>query len=281
MFNFAFLLVLLSAGIHALWNLAAKKASGGVLYFWSFSFFEVLIYTPVVLIWGIKLSWGAVGFALGSGLIHIVYFLLLLRGYRLGDLSLVYPIARGLGPVVSVLGAIFLFAERPSALDLFAALVISLGAILLTGDPRQLHKSSSLPAIGFGLLIALSIGAYTLWDSYAVKILSVDSLSYLWFNGLVRLLILSPYAFNHRDTLRKEWANDWPYAAIVGAGSLGGYLLFLWAATLADVSYVSPLRTLSILFGVILGVNLLKESDKLRRIAAAAVIVLGVILLNL
>src|SRR5690349_12333063 len=106
--SFAFLLVLASASIHAIWNLAAKKAEGGILYFWCFSFFEVIIYTPILLLWGIKLSWGAVGFALVSGLIHLVYFFLLLRGYRLGDLTLVYPISRGLGPIVSVIGAIFL-----------------------------------------------------------------------------------------------------------------------------------------------------------------------------
>jgi drug/metabolite transporter (DMT)-like permease len=281
MFSLAFMLVLVSASIHAIWNVAAKKAQGGSLYFWSFSFFEVLIYTPILLLWGIKLSWGAVGFAMGSGIIHIVYFLLLLRGYRLGDLSLVYPIARGLGPVVSVIGAIFLFGEHPGALDLVAAMLISLGAMLLTGDPRQLAHSSALPAIGFGLLVALSIGAYTLWDSYAVKILSIDTLSYLWVNGLVRFLALSPYAWIHREQLRKEWAQDWPKAAVVGAGSLGGYALFLWAASIADVSYVSPLRTLSILIGVILGINILKEGQKLRRIGSALIIVLGVILLNI
>jgi drug/metabolite transporter (DMT)-like permease len=281
MFSLAFLLVLASATIHAIWNLAAKKAQGGTLYFWSFSFFEVLIYTPILLLWGIKLSWGAVAFALGSGLIHIVYFLLLLRGYRSGDLSLVYPIARGLGPVISVIGAIFLFSESPSSWDLLGTVVISLGAMMLTGDPRQLAQSSALPAIGFGLLVALSIGVYTLWDSYAVKILGFDSLSYLWVNGVVRFLALSPYAWIHRQQLQKEWALDWPKAAIVGAGSLGGYALFLWASTLAPVSYVSPLRTLSILIGVILGVNMLQEGQKLRRIGSAAVIVLGVVLLNI
>lgn len=281
MSSFAFLLVLASATIHAIWNLAAKKAQGGVLYFWSFSFFEVLVYTPIVLLWGIRLSPASVAFALGSGLIHIVYFLLLLRGYRLGDLSLVYPIARGLGPVVSVIGAIFLFGERPSPVDLLGAAIISIGAVLLTGDPRQLRKSSALPAVRYGLLVALSIGAYTLWDAYAIKTINVDALSYLWVNGVVRFLALSPYAFSHREALSKEWAQDWPKAAVVGAGSLGGYLLFLWATSLADLSYVSPLRTLSILFGVLLGVNLLKEADKVRRISAAVVIVIGVILLNL
>jgi drug/metabolite transporter (DMT)-like permease len=281
MLSLAFLLVLASASIHAIWNLAAKKAQGGSLYFWSFSFFEVIIYTPILLLWGIKLSWGAVAFAMGSGLIHLIYFLLLLRGYKLGDLSLVYPISRGLGPIVSVIGAIFLFQESPSANDLWGAVVISIGAMLLTGDPRQLKASNSLPALGFGVLVALSIGAYTLWDSYAVKILSFDTLSYLWVNGLVRFLVLSPYAFMHREELRKEWTQDWPKAAVVGAGSMGGYALFLWAATLAPVSYVSPLRTLSILIGVVLGVNLLKEPQKLRRIGSAAIIVLGVILLNI
>jgi drug/metabolite transporter (DMT)-like permease len=281
MLSLAFLLVLASASIHAIWNLAAKKAQGGSLYFWSFSFFEVIIYTPILLLWGIKLSWGAVAFAMGSGLIHLIYFLLLLRGYKLGDLSLVYPISRGLGPIVSVIGAIFLFQESPSANDLWGAVVISIGAMLLTGDPRQLKASNSLPALGFGILVALSIGAYTLWDSYAVKILSFDTLSYLWVNGLVRFLVLSPYAIMHREELRKEWAQDWPKAAVVGAGSMGGYALFLWAATLAPVSYVSPLRTLSILIGVVLGVNLLKEPQKLRRIGSAAIIVLGVILLNI
>ena len=116
----AFGLVLTSAGLHAVWNFLAKRASGETTFVWLFSALATLIYLPLAIIILItqrpNLGLPELG-ALGvTCLLHVAYSLLLNRGYRAGDLSLVYPIARGAGPMLSVVGAVFLLGERPSLL---------------------------------------------------------------------------------------------------------------------------------------------------------------------
>src|SRR5690606_14656722 len=122
MSSFALALIVLSSVMHASWNLLAKRAktSGTILVF-LFAAFETVLFFPLVLIVLNQLrigtlSWGAIGFMIGSSLLHTLYFWLLSMGYRVGDLSIVYPIARGTGPLLSTIGAILLFAERPTML---------------------------------------------------------------------------------------------------------------------------------------------------------------------
>src|SRR4030095_10228357 len=119
------------------------------------------------------LGWPQIAFMIGSGVLHLGYFIALLRGYRFGDLSLVYPLARGTGPVLATLGAILLFGERPSILALAGAVSIAVGAFLLTGGPAALGQSGSTWAISYGLITGVLIGAYTLWDNYAVTVLLI------------------------------------------------------------------------------------------------------------
>ncbi|MGH3663904.1 MAG: EamA family transporter, partial [Micromonosporaceae bacterium] len=113
----ALALVLSAAVSHATWNLAAKRASdGGLAFVWLAALLATVMYAPVVLVAAHSLSLAAVGVIMLSGLVHLGYFLLLQRGYRLADLSVVYPLARGTGPLLSVTAAIVILGERPSAI---------------------------------------------------------------------------------------------------------------------------------------------------------------------
>jgi drug/metabolite transporter (DMT)-like permease len=171
---FTLTIVLLASVFHATWNLLAKRAGGGVAFIWLYFALSTTLYVPLVAV-VYALAHPHLGlvdwlFIAGNGVTHLVYFVFLQRGYREGDLSLVYPLARGTGPLLSSLAAIVLFAERPGALGI-VGLVLIVGGIFLgssgvarTGGGERLMRIS----IGYGLATGASIAIYTLWDKYSV-----------------------------------------------------------------------------------------------------------------
>ncbi len=155
----ALTLVLLSAVAHAVWNLCAKRAGGGALFVWLFEALAALLYAPLALyvIVAQRPRLGMLGFAFlgGSTLLHLAYYLILQRGYSVGDLSLVYPLARGTGPMLSTAAAIAFLGERPTPLALAGAALIGVGVFVLTGGARTLGKAGARSAV----LYALATGA--------------------------------------------------------------------------------------------------------------------------
>ena len=105
----------------------------------------------------------------GSAALHTGYFVLLNQGYRSGDLSLVYPLARGTGPLLSSAAAIAFLGERPSLLGLSGALLIIAGVLVLTGNPEQLRRAGARAAMQYALLTGAFIAVYTLWDKQAIR----------------------------------------------------------------------------------------------------------------
>src|SRR4051812_43714004 len=170
---FALGLVLISALAHAGWNFIAKRASGGPVFNWLFDALSVCVCLPLlvadVLIEPPHLGQAAVVFILGSAVLHLAYFLLLGQAYRVGDLSLVYPLARGAGPMLSTAAAILLLGERPTSLALAGAVLIGVGVFILAGSPRALGGSKAGPSVAFALLTGVVIAGYTLWDKEAVS----------------------------------------------------------------------------------------------------------------
>lgn len=279
----ALLLVLLAAVLHASWNLLAKRVRGGVAFTWLFSALTLLLWAPVV---GLYLwFWPPVlhGFAwlamAGSATIHVGYFLLLQRGYRSGDLSVVYPLARGTGPLLSLLGAILLLGERPSLLSAAGAALIVAGVFFVAGGEQNIRAL----AVGarYGLLTGLLIACYTLWDKYAVSTLLVPPLLLEYGSNTGRMLLLTPLAWPRRSEVRAAWQQYRLEAAGIALLSSLAYILVLTALATAPVSYIAPARELSILFGALFGTLLLKEGQKQRRLWAAGVMVAGVVLLAL
>jgi drug/metabolite transporter (DMT)-like permease len=216
---------------------------------------------------------------LGSAVLQSTYFIMLFRGYRAGDLSLVYPLARGTGPLVATIGAILLLGERPSLLAIGGAVLIPLGAVFLTGGPAMLRSRNAGTAAFYGIATGLLIGAYTLWDKQAVSVFLIAPLLQYYGANIACCLLLLPFARRRRGDLLREWREHKPALAIVGLLSPISYILVLTALTISPVSYVAPTREISILLGALLGTRLLSEGDSTRKLAASAAMVLGVLAL--
>ncbi len=283
MSSFALVLILVAAVVHATWNLLAKRAAGGAPFVWLFSAVTLIIYAPLALgaalVQRVNLGPVLLLFMTGSALLHIAYFLLLQRGYRTGDLSLVYPLARGTGPMLSTVAAVALFGERPSPVALVGALVVVVSVFVLAGGERVQKGARNRDAAGYGLLCGAVIAAYTLWDKHAVAVLLVPPLVLDWGNNLARVALLAPVAYRRRREVRHHWQAHRREA--LGVAILGplSYILVLTALVFTPVSYVAPAREISILVGTAMGARLLMEGNAPRRLVAAGGIVLGVMAL--
>ncbi|HEX8101409.1 MAG TPA: DMT family transporter [Solirubrobacteraceae bacterium] len=275
----ALALVLGAAVVHATWNLLAKESRGGVAFAWAATLVGTLAIAPFGIAVAIaeRPHFGAQGIAwvAVSGALQTVYFVLVQRAYRAGDLSLVYPLARGTAPVVAMLGGVLLFAERPSALAVAGGLTICAGVLSLAGRPRPEDRV----AVGYALATAAMIATYTLWDKHAVDALDLPPVVYFLGAYFVMLVLLTGPTLRRRADLRRAWTGS--RRAVLGVGVLGplSYLLVLIALSTTAVSYVAPAREISIVVGTILGARVLKEGDRRRRLVASAVIVAGVVTL--
>lgn len=273
-------LVLSAAFIHATWNLLAKRAGGGAAFIWLFGALSALLYAPLAI--GIViLQQPYIGpmqllFIVGSATIHVGYYLVLQRGYREGDLSLVYPLARGTGPMLSTAAAIAFFGERPTAIALSGALLIGVSVFVLTSGSRFQGGPAARAGVKFGLITGCIIACYTLWDKQAVSVLMIPPLLLDWSTSVTRGILMAPYAIRHWDEVRKEWNTHRREALGVAALNPLSYIFVLTALVFTPVSYVAPAREISILIGTLFGAKLLSEGDTRRRMLAASGMVAGV-----
>ncbi len=213
----------------------------------------------------------------GNGVLQLTYFYLLNQGYRFGDMSLVYPLARGSGPLLVAIAAILFLGERPTLLALGGASLIGVGVLLLSGNLNELRANGALKGVIYALLTGASIAVYTLWDRHAVRDLALPPLFYLWVGSVVQVLIVAPYAFRHRTEVSGEWRDHWKSAVGIGVISILAYALILFALTFSPVSYVAPAREISVLIGSLMGSRVLAENQSGRRTVAAVVMVVGMI----
>ncbi len=286
----ALLMVLLAGLIHALWNIAAKKAGGDLRFMFLTSVVLMVFWAPlgVWMGWDVVPSWGLREWALVvlSAVLHLLYFGVLLRGYRMADLTVVYPLARGSGPLISSLVALFLLDETLGPAGALGLLAIVGGVFLIAGGPKMWRQGQDLAVrerlhtgLRYGLLTGVFISSYTLVDGYAVKVALMAPILVDYVGNLVRLALLAPWA------LRQPWGGIWAsqgrYAMVVGVVSPVSYVLVLYAAQMAPLSHVAPAREVSMLFAALIGGHLLGEQDRLPRLLGAALIALGVVSLGL
>lgn len=286
MTGFALGLILAAAFIHATWNLLAKRAGGGASFVWLIAALAALLYAPFVIALVVvqRPSLGPLElvFIAGTAVLHLAYFVSLQRGYRVGDLSLIYPLARGTGPLLATGGAVWLLAERPTPLALAGTALIVGSVFVLAGGSSLLDRASGArQALGYGLLTGAFIAAYTLWDKVAVGALLIPPLLYDWASNAGRALLLTPLAWRRRGEVRRLWRER--RLEVVGVAVLSplSYLLVLTAMVVTPVSYVAPAREISILIGAAMGARFLAEGDVARRLLAACGMVLGVVALAL
>ena len=288
----ALALVLLAALLHATWNLAAKKAGGDHRFAFIAALLAVVGWSPAVVWVGLEefARWSAWAWAviLVSAFLHLLYFMVLLTGYRRSDLTVVYPVARGTGPLLAVLGAWIWLREPLTVNGAVGALLVCGGVFIIAGGPALWARSHApeqrervLAGIRWGALTGTFIASYTLVDGYAVKVLLLSPILLDWIGNALRLPVLAVPALRHRGGFVQAWRSQWHLAAVVAALGPLSYVLVLYAVKLAPVSHVAPARELSMLFAALLGGQLLGEGDRWLRLAGALFIAVGVMTLAL
>jgi drug/metabolite transporter (DMT)-like permease len=281
-------LVVLAAFIHACWNLLAKRAAPvGPVFVAAYNLVSCLAYAPWV-IW--LLAQGAVGWSLAgagfvalSGLIHLGYSLCLQRGYQVADLSVVYPVARGTGPMLSTLGAFVILSEVPSGLGVAGLVLVVAGIALIATQGRlgAFAQPGGQAGLRWGAATGGLIASYTVVDAYAVKALGVAPVVLDWFSNLMRFFLLLPLVLANPGRARVAMRGYWGLALGVGLLSPLSYILVLAALRSgAPLSLVAPMREMSMMVGALMGMFILREPVGPVRLAGCAVLVLGVVLLS-
>ncbi len=281
----AIVLVAASAVLHATWNLFAKRVGGGIPFVWLFSTLATIVYAPVLMVVILQqrppLGLTQLTFLAGTCALHVTYYLLLNRGYQVGDLSLVYPLARGTGPVLSTVAAIALLGEHPTIIALIGTILIAVGVFVLAGDPRKLRANGDHRGVAYGIATGIAIAAYTIWDKQAVSVILIPPLVLDWASGLGRMILLAPIAVRRWPEVRSAWQTYRREALGIAVLDPLSYLLFLTALVFSPVSYLAPARQLSILIGAVMGTHLLAEGQAARRLAAVAAMTVGLLILAL
>jgi drug/metabolite transporter (DMT)-like permease len=283
MTGLAISLVLAAAFIHASWNYLLKKSGGGIGFVWAFALTSSVIYAPlalgVVVVQHFQFSATALAYLFASAVLHTAYYLLLDRGYRYGDLSVVYPLARATGPFLTVLVAVAALGERPGIVALCGAALVVGGAFFLAASPAKLREARAARGVAFALLTGCMIASYTVVDKQAVSAVLIPPVLQDWGANLGRVIVMAPLALRHREEVKAAWNRQRKAVILVALLCPLSYILVLTAMVSTPVSYVAPAREISILFAALMGAHWLQEGDVGRRLAAAAAMALGVVAL--
>lgn len=286
----ALALVLVAAVLHATWNLAAKRAGGNHHFVFASALAVGLLWLPAALWVGVgevaqwpPLAWAVV---LGSAAVHLAYFSALLKGYRVADLTVVYPVARGTGPLLSALGAVLLLGEALTPGGVLGLAGIVAGIVLLAAGPafwRRAHDPEAARrrsrGLRWGMLTGALIASYTVLDGYAVKVLALSPVLVDYFGNLLRIPFQVPVIWRDRAGFVPALQAQWRYVLVVAVMGPLAYILVLYAMRLAPLSHVAPAREVSMLVAAVLGGQLLGERDRAWRLLGAACVTAGVVLL--
>jgi drug/metabolite transporter (DMT)-like permease len=268
--------VIAAAVTHAVWNAIAHGIKDQTLAFALIGVGGIAIGIPLVIVAAMPRSdcWP---YLLGSVVIHIFYNLLLMRCYRLGEFSQVYPLARGTSPlVVTILAAIFIH-EHLAWAQISGVLVVSAGLATLVLAGRRPGRAAFLAAVGTGLTIA----AYTTVDGVGVR-LSGSPVGYIgWLMVLESLCVPMFAVVRRRDVLLKQPKRILLAGLAAGALSVLAYGLVLWAQTRGALAPIAALRETSVIFGAIIGTLIFREPFGRTRITATVLVAAGIILLNI
>lgn len=283
----AFALIVLAGLIHAGWNIAAKKAGGDARFAFFSSALLIVVWAPLAWWVGhdVVPHWGWQPWALvaASGVLHLFYYVILLRGYRHADLTVVYPLARGSGPLMSSLFAIAVLDEAISQLGLLGIVGVVLGVFLIAGGPVLFLQRRDAAAqqrlyhgLLYGVVTGIFIAGYTVVDGYGVKVLLLSPILIDYLGSCLRVVLLAPVVLRNLPEARSLWMVQWRWALLVAVVSPVAYVLVLFAMQSAPISHVAPAREVSMLFAALIGGHLLKEGDRMVRIGGAILIALGV-----
>ena len=289
MTGISLILVLVSAVAHASWNFLLKRSEDQEVFLWCLLAVTTVLLAPlgVFLFW--KFPFGGQGWVLVGATValHAIYFVLLGRSYANADLSLVYPIARGTGPVLVPLLAVVILGESiaiPAIIGI-AAVVAGIYTVSLWGNfkafaghPLALLKN---PGTRYAVLTGLTIACYAIVDKVGVS--RVQPFLYMYLMTLGSALLIGPYVLASKGmgTVRREFRLNAGAVVVAGLLTFLAYGLVLTAFSLSRVSYVAPAREVGIVIGVLLGMIVLKEPFGKGRLLGSGFIVAGLALIAL
>ena len=287
-------IVLIAALAHASWNALVKSDDDRLVTLGAVNAVRFLLCIPIVAVLPLpdSASWPCL---VASAILHIGYYAFLISTYRFGDLSRVYPLARGLSPLVVAAGGFAFAGERLSPIALAGVAIACAGIASLSFGRSVAHtldEQGSASAVGakqahddrrgvlFAVGTALFIAAYTVTDAIGAR-WSGNAVSYVaWLAILDGLPMLIAAAMLRRATLARHLADRAWKSVAGGALQLTAYGLVVWALALAPMAAVSALRETSVLFAAIIGVKILGEPLGTRRIAAAALVTMGIVMIE-
>jgi drug/metabolite transporter (DMT)-like permease len=281
-------LVVLAAFIHATWNLLSKRAAAaGPAFVFAYNLVACVAYLPWVawLVARGSLTWSLpiIACIVLSGIIHLAYSLCLQRGYQVADLSVVYPVARGTGPMLSSLGAFLLLGEAPTPQRVLGLLTVvaGIGLISTQGNLAAFRQPGGQAGVRWGMATGSLIAGYTVVDAYGVKTLGIQPVVLDWCANLLRFVLLAPIVLSNPTRAKERMKGRWLLAIAVGVLSPLSYILVLGALDLgAPLSIVAPAREMSMMVGALFGMIILAEPVGLWRLAGCLVLIAGVVLLG-
>lgn len=290
----ALVLVLTAALVHATWNYYLKKANATRPFWWIVYIITAVITVPALFLYDPEslknitpTGWLVIAL---SAPIHVIYGQVLQVGYKKSDYSIVYPTARGTGPLITVLSAVLILGDRPSFWG-WVGIILILGAIVLLAMPQKTDKNTQdlriRAGIFWGALTGCFIAGYSFCDAWAVQqATGLTPLSFYFPSIAVRALVFAPFIVMHANW--KEESKEilttprlQKALAVVTVGSPLAYILVLYAMTMAPLAYVAPSREVGMMIGVVLGGLFLKEKLSATRLTGVIGMTLGVILVGL
>ncbi|RAQ95677.1 EamA family transporter [Thermogemmatispora tikiterensis] len=281
------LALLVCAGLmHSSWNLLSKEGKDRQVFIWlAICSASLLCFLPFLLLYRAVSphAWPLIAL---SAALEATYYLLLGAAYRYGDLSLVYPLARGSAPLFVTVIALLALGERLSLIGGLGILLIVGGIYVihlrtfawreLTAPLRRLREPAALLA----LLCGLSIAGYSTVDKVGLRY--VAPLTYIYLIFVISALYLLPYMLlARRAAVQAEWQAHAPRIILAGALALLSYLLVLFALRQTQVSYIASARELSVVFAALMGTAILHESFGRQKLVGSLLIFAGILCIAL
>ena len=277
---FVFAAVLFAAACHAGWNAAIKRGLDPLATTVLISLGAGVVALALVPFAGLPAA-PAWPWMMASVLIHLVYFAALIESYRAGDMGQVYPLARGAAPLMTAALSPLVVGEVVSAVAFVGIVVLAGGVFLLSLRGGHELVRINRRAVGFALLTAVTICAYSLVDGIGARRAgSANAYTVALFAGIGPVML--GYALVRGGSgVIAVMGRHWGTGLAGGALQLGSYGIAIWAMTVAPIAIVAALRETSVLFGAVIAVVILKEPLRLPRIVAALMIIVGLVLIRL
>lgn len=270
-------IVLLAAVLHAVWNALVKASADRAVVLALISIGHV--------VWGVIVaffvpipaveSWPYIAV---STVIHWVYYFMLFHSYRLGDLSRVYPISRGVAPVLVAFGAQFAVGETLSLTAWLGVLIVSAGIMLLSKEasPVKSSMAATFAALGTGVCIA----SYSIADGMGVRA-AQSALGYVAWLFILEIIVVIFILYQKREEITKQHRSVWWAGVLGGVVSAIAYGLVIYAKSITLLALVSTLRETSVIFAALIGIVVFGERPWKLRIVASCFVMSGVFIIAL